>query len=211
MANQKQTSFRILQSEKKNHYPAVWYGILGFCTGVMCSAILGYGYINNLSHEITNSTAFVNADLAEQDISENTQSLNPQIETKPLHADIQSPQPAHDDEHSIEFPQPQDNDLSKIFVHQTQPKPVAKSQNPMSSLVQTKQPSSSAKTATTAAVPRAVQKSAAVNKQPETKHAVKEKSPVLPKELEVEETPQASVPIAVTRTPVIHKDTAVTP
>lgn len=206
MANQKQTSFRILQSEKKNHYPAVWYGILGFCTGVTCSAILGYSYINNLSHEIKNSTTSINANLAEQDISENTQPLNPSIETNPLQADVQSHQLAHEDEYPIEFPQPKESDLSKAFVHQAQPKPVTKNQNPMNSLVESKQPSSSAKTVTTAALPRAVQ-----NKQSEIKHAVKEKSLVPSKELETEEIPQASVQIAVTRTPVIHKDTAVTP
>ena len=210
MAHQKQTSFRILQATKKNHYPAVGYGMLGFCIGVICSAIVSYSYIHNLKQELENRPALFNISVSEQDISANTQPVSRKIASPSLQPDSQISKPIHEDEHAIEFPQPTESDLSKAFVHPAQAKPDTRKQNSSKHLVQP-QPHSSLTQAKTTVTSTSVQKSSLTNKQAEAKNSITEKSPVSVKELEVNETPQASVHTAVTRTPVIQKDSTVTP
>ncbi|OTG76555.1 hypothetical protein B9T26_01740 [Acinetobacter sp. ANC 4169] len=188
MANPKPTFLRIFQPEKKKSNSAVCYGILGFCAGIIFSAILGYSYLNSLDHqEIQSHSVSSNAYLSQQDVLGKKE---------------------NEDDHPLEFPQPQESDLSQIFTHQTQLKSVAKHQNTMHSQVRSQQHSSHNKavdkTIKKTEVPVSTPKPTLVN-LPEIsiKHAVKE--------VEANELPQASITISETKTPVIPPENAVSP
>lgn len=128
MAKEKQTSLRILRSAKKIPHPPASYGILGFCIGVIFSAIVGSVYLHHfIENKIESSLLSTNTDHFEQDNLEN-KPLATELDTHVIEPDIQTHQPVQDTEHSVEFPQPQENELSKAFIHQGQSTPVAKSQ-----------------------------------------------------------------------------------
>ena len=129
MAKEKQTSLRILRSAKKIPHPPASYGILGFCIGGIFSAIVGSVYLHHVIHnEIESSLLSTNTDHSEQYLLENKQ-LATELDTRVIEPHIQTHQLVQDTENSVEFPQPQEDELSKTFIHQGQPKPVAKSQN----------------------------------------------------------------------------------
>lgn len=129
MANEKQTSLRILQPSKKIPHPPASYGILGFCIGVIFSAIVGSVYLHHfIENKIESSLLSTNTDHSEQYLLENKQ-LATVLETHAIPLDIQINQPMQDEEHPVEFPQPQEDDLSKVFLHLDQPRSMVKSLN----------------------------------------------------------------------------------
>ena len=131
MAKEKQTSLRILRPAKKIPHPPASYGILGFCIGIIFSAIVGSVYLHHfIENKIESSLLSTNTDHSEQYLLENKQ-IATELDTRVIEPHIQTHQPVQDTEHSIEFSQPQENDLSKAFIHQGQSKPVAKSQHKM--------------------------------------------------------------------------------
>ncbi|WP_425919122.1 hypothetical protein [Acinetobacter sp. TSRC1-2] len=130
MANENQTSLRILQPSKKIIHPPAFYGILGFCTGVVFSSIVGYVYLNTLIHnEIDRNLRSINTHYSEQALLEKKQQFATGLENHAIPPDIQINQPVQDEEHPVEFPQPQEDDLSKVFIHQDQPRSMVKSLN----------------------------------------------------------------------------------
>ena len=132
MAKEKQNSLRTLRPAKKIPHPPASYGILGFCIGGIFSAIVGSVYLHHfIENKIESSLLSTNTDHSEQYLLENKQ-LSTELDTHAIEPDIQIHQPVQDTEHSVEFSQPQENELSKAFIHQGQTKPVAKSQNKMS-------------------------------------------------------------------------------
>lgn len=129
MAKEKQTSLRILRPAKKIPHPPASYGILGFCIGVIFSAIVGSVYLHHfIENKIESSLLSNNTDHSEQYLLEN-KPLATELDTRGIKPHIQTYQRVQDTEHSVEFPQPQENELSKAFIHQGQSTPVAKSQN----------------------------------------------------------------------------------
>lgn len=129
MAKEKQTSLRILRPAKKIPHPPASYGILGFCIGGIFSAIVGSVYLYHfIENKIKSNLLSTNTDHFEQDNLENKQ-LSTELDTHVIEPDIQIHQPMQDTEHSVEFPQTQENELSKVFIHQGQSTPVVKSQN----------------------------------------------------------------------------------
>ena len=215
MANLKLTSLRIFQPAKKKYGSAVRYGILGFCAGVIFSKILGYSYLNTLvHHEIPSHSVFNNQYFSEQDILEKKENNEdkPQIST-----DLELPtnpaklrvhqQPEQEDDHPVEFPQPQESDLSRIFIHQTQLKSVEKHQNTMHSQVRSQQHSlsdNSAAAKTKMVIPISTQNPTLINlSEISTKHIIKK--------TEANELPQVSAIISETKTPVIPSEKAVSP
>ncbi len=129
MAKEKQTSLRILRPTKKIHHLPVSYGIFGFCIGVIFSAIVGSVYLHHFMHnEIESSLLSTHTDHSEQYLLEN-KPLAIELDTRGIEPDIQTYQPVQDTEHSVEFPQPQSDELSKAFIDQGQSKPVEKIQN----------------------------------------------------------------------------------
>ena len=129
MAKEKQTSLRILQPAKKIPHPSVSYAVSGFCMGVIFSAIAGSVYLHHFIHnKIESSLLSTHTDHFEPDNLEN-KPLATELETRIIEPDIQLHQPMQDTEYSIEFSQPQENDLNKIFIPQDQSKLEAKSLN----------------------------------------------------------------------------------
>ncbi|TCB58557.1 hypothetical protein [Acinetobacter terrae] len=129
MAKEKQTSLRILRPAKKTPHPPASYGILGFCIGVIFSAIMGSVYLHHfIENKIESSLLSTNTDHFEQDNLEN-KPLATELDSHVIEPDIQIHQPVQDTEHSVEFPQPQEDELSKTFIHQGQSTPVVKSLN----------------------------------------------------------------------------------
>ena len=129
MAKEKQTSLKILQPAKKTPHPPVSYGVLGFCMGVIFSAIAGSVYLHHFIHnKIESSLLSTHTDHFEQDNLKN-KLLTTELDTRIIKPDIHTHQSGQDMEYSIEFPQPQKNDLNKIFIPQDQSKLEAKSLN----------------------------------------------------------------------------------
>lgn len=129
MAKEKQTSLRILQPAKKIPHLPVSYAVSGFCMGVIFSAIAGSVYLHHFIHnKIESSLLSTHTDHFEPDNLEN-KPLATELETRIIEPDIQLHQPMQDTEYSIEFSQPQENDLNKIFIPQDQSKLEAKSLN----------------------------------------------------------------------------------
>jgi hypothetical protein len=129
MAKEKQTSLRILRPVKKIPHPPTSYGLLGFCIGVIFSAIVGSVYLHHVIHnEIESSLLSTNTDHSEQYLLENKQ-LATELDSRVIEPYIQTHQPVQDTKHSVEFPQPQEDELSKTIIHQGQSTPVVKSLN----------------------------------------------------------------------------------
>ena len=129
MAKEKQISLRILQPAKKIPHPPVSYAVLGFCMGIIFSAIAGSVYLHHFIHnKIESSLLSTHTDHLEQDNLKN-KLLTTELDTRIIKPDIHTHQSGQDMEYSIEFPRPQKNDLNKIFIPQVQSKLGAKSLN----------------------------------------------------------------------------------
>lgn len=207
MANKKQTTLRILPPTKKVSHTAVIYGIFGFFAGAFISALGSYVYFNNLNTTPNPIEAKALAAPASNIETNSLSHQNPavQVAEKPLVVsdEVTKNNSVPDDEHALEFPQPQDADLGKAFMHPAPLKPAA-----VSNLVS---PSYATKnnTVKTTVKPKATTPALPLSAQITSTPVVK--SEVQKKEIEVEDAPQASTKIVVTRTPFVVKETAVTP
>ncbi|NNH25728.1 hypothetical protein [Acinetobacter terrestris] len=131
MAKEKQTSLRILQPAKKIPYPPVSYGVLGFCMGVIFSTIAGSIYLHHFIHnKIESSLLSTHTDHFEPDKLEN-KPLATELDNRIIEPDIQTHQAVQYEENPVESPQPQENDLNKVFILQDQSKLGAKTLNKM--------------------------------------------------------------------------------
>ncbi|WP_314914334.1 hypothetical protein [Acinetobacter harbinensis] len=213
MANKKQTTLRILPPTKKVSHTAVMYGIFGFFAGAFISALGSYVYFNNLNTTPNPIEAKALAAPASNIETNSLSHQNPTVEAaeKPLVVSDEVPKnnSVPDDEHALEFPQPQDADLGKAFMHPAPLKPAVTSTKPAVSNLVSPSYATKNNTVKTTVKPNATTPALPLSAQITSAPVVK--SEVQKKEIEVEDAPQASTKIVVTRTPFVVKETAVTP
>ena len=213
MANKKQTTLRILPPTKKVSHTAVMYGIFGFFAGAFISALGSYVYFNNLNTTPNTIEAKALAAPASNIETNSLSHQNPavQVAEKPLVVSDEVPKnnSVPDDEHALEFPQPQDADLGKAFMHPAPLKPAVTSTKPAVSNLVSPSYATKNNTVKTTVRPKATTPALPLSAQITSTPVVK--SEVQKKEIEVEDAPQASTKIVVTRTPFVVKETAVTP
>ena len=213
MANKKQTTLRILPPTKKVSHTAVMYGIFGFFAGAFISALGSYVYFNNLNTTPNTIEAKALAAPASNIETNSLSHQNPavQVAEKPLVVSDEVPKnnSVPDDEHALEFPQPQDADLGKAFMHPAPLKPAVTSTKPAVSNLVSPPSATKNNTVKTTVKPKATTPALPLSAQITSAPVVK--SEVQKKEIEVEDAPQASTKIVVTRTPFVVKETAVTP
>ena len=131
MAKEKQTYLKILQPAKKIPHPSVSYAVSGFCMGVIFSAIAGSVYLHHFIHnKIESSLLSTHTDHFEPDNLEN-KPLATELDNRIIEPDIQTHQAVQYEENPVESPQPQENDLNKVFILQDQSKLGAKTLNKM--------------------------------------------------------------------------------
>ncbi|KWQ05193.1 hypothetical protein SE27_07950 [Acinetobacter harbinensis] len=213
MANKKQTTLRILPPTKKVAHTAVMYGIFGFFAGAFISALGSYVYFNNLNTTPNPIEAKALAAPASNIETGSLSHQNPtvQVAEKPLVVsdEVTKNNSVPDDEHALEFPQPQDADLGKAFMHPAPLKPAVTSTKPAVSNLVSPSYATKNNTVKTTVRPKATTPALPLSTQITSTPVVK--SEVQKKEIEVEDAPQASTKIVVTRTPFVVKETAVTP
>ena len=213
MANKKQTTLRILPPTKKVSHTAVMYGIFGFFAGAFISALGSYVYFNNLNTTPNTIEAKALAAPASNIETNSLSHQNPavQVAEKPLVVsdEVTKNNSVPDDEHALEFPQPQDADLGKAFMHPAPLKPAVTSTKPAVSNLVSPPSATKNNTVKTTVKPKATTPALPLSAQITSAPVVK--SEVQKKEIEVEDAPQASTKIVVTRTPFVVKETAVTP
>ena len=213
MANKKQTTLRILPPTKKVAHTAVMYGIFGFFAGAFISALGSYVYFNNLNTTPNPIEAKAFAAPASNIETGSLSHQNPtvQVAEKPLVVsdEVTKNNSVPDDEHALEFPQPQDADLGKAFMHPAPLKPAVTSTKPAVSNLVSPSYATKNNTVKTTVRPKATTPALPLSAQITSAPVVK--SEVQKKEIEVEDAPQASTKIVVTRTPFVVKETAVTP
>lgn len=127
MANEKRTSVKILASTKKTNHAPLLYGIGGFLIGVLFSSTAGFIYLS-----IDQKTEMLQANQVA--VAKETEPLN-EIETSTRAPEAifeaakvnakENEQVLSHTEHPIEFPQPQDDELSRAFAHPAQMKPMS--------------------------------------------------------------------------------------
>ncbi|KJV44476.1 hypothetical protein CAP42_01780 [Acinetobacter indicus] len=198
MANEKQTSLRILQSNKPKSPSPLLYSLGGFVAGLVVTGLAGYAYFYAGQPSTT--------------LAESTQAMAaPAVTPSELPAELEELKNQMTDhsgsfeeledvqtEHPVEFQQPNDGELSKIFAHQ--PAKVAAQPAPSQARVAPNFPQEMASApAATAKQPPAPAK--AVPAKPAAPVVVPMAA------VEPEETPQASVQISVARKPVEKVET----
>ncbi len=198
MANEKQTSLRILQSNKPKSPSPLLYSLGGFVAGLVVTGLAGYAYFYAGQPSTT--------------LAESTQAMAaPAVTPSKLPAELEELKNQMTDhsgsfeeledvqtEHPVEFQQPNDGELSKIFAHQ--PAKVAAQPAPSQARVAPNFPQEMASApAATAKQPPAPAK--AVPAKPAAPVVVPMAA------VEPEETPQASVQISVARKPVEKVET----
>lgn len=213
MANKKQTTLRILPPTKKVSHTAVMYGIFGFFAGAFISALGSYVYFNNLNTTPNPIEAKALAASASNIEIGSLSHQNPIVQAaeKPLVVsdEVTKNNSVPDDEHALEFPQPQDADLGKAFMHPAPLKPAVSSTKPAVSNLVSPSYATKNNTVKTTVKPKATTPALPLSAQITSTPVVK--SEAQKKEIEVEDAPQASTKIVVTRTPFVVKETAVTP
>lgn len=213
MANKKQTTLRILPPTKKVSHTAVMYGIFGFFAGAFISALGSYVYFNNLNTTPNPIEAKALAASASNIETNSLSHQNPIVQAaeKPLVVsdEVTKNNSVPDDEHALEFPQPQDADLGKAFMHPAPLKPAVSSTKPAVSNLVSPSYATKNNTVKTTVKPKATTPALPLSAQITSAPVVK--SEAQKKESEVESAPQASTKIVVTRTPFVVKETAVTP
>ena len=213
MANKKQTTLRILPPTKKVSHTAVMYGIFGFFAGAFITALGSYVYFNNLNTTPNPIEAKALAASASNIEIGSLSHQNPIVQAaeKPLVVsdEVTKNNSVPDDEHALEFPQPQDADLGKAFMHPAPLKPAVTSTKPAVSNLVSPSYATKNNTVKTTVKPKATTPALPLSAQITSAPVVK--SEVQKKEIEVEDAPQASTKIVVTRTPFVVKETAVTP
>lgn len=183
MANEKQTSLRILQSNKPKSPSPLLYSLGGFVAGVVVTGLAGYAYFyaGQPSTTLAESTQAMAAPAATpSELPAELEELKNQMTDHSGSFDELEDVQA---EHPVEFQQPNDGDLSKIFAHQ--PAKVAAQTAPNQARVAPNFPQDMASAPAKPAAPVVVPMAA----------------------VEPEETPQASAQISVTRKPVEKVET----
>ena len=213
MANKKQTTLRILPPTKKVSHTAVMYGIFGFFAGAFITALGSYVYFNNLNTTPNPIEAKALAASASNIEIGSLSHQNPIVQAaeKPLVVsdEVTKNNSVPDDEHALEFPQPQDADLGKAFMHPAPLKPAVSSTKPAVSNLVSPSYATKNNTVKTTVKPKTTTPALPLSAQITSAPVVK--SEAQKKEIEVEDAPQASTKIVVTRTPFVVKETAVTP
>ena len=213
MANNKQRSLRLLQPVKKRNNLLVWYGVSGFFIGAIFSLITGYIYLN--SHEIQKPLAVINTHPSEQKVlKEHDDSVASILEKDPAQQEI-----IHNDsslkdenlEHTAEFPQPQNMDLNQAFSHHRDPKKMTSNLNNLKDTVKEHQITAKNSADSKVVLKTEIAKLTSANKALTAQDREKENLLLKENTIAVNEPPQASVQITVTRTPIISKETAVSP
>ena len=202
MANEKQTSLRILQSNKPKSPSPLLYSLGGFVAGVMVTGLAGYAYfyVGQPSTTLAESTQAMAAPaVTPSELPAELEELKNQMTDHSSSfeelEDVQT-------EHPVEFQQPNDGELSKIFAHQ--PAKVAAQPAPNQARVAPNFPQDIASAPAATAKQPPAQKPAPAKAVP-----AKPAAPVVVPmaAVEPEETPQASVQISVTRKPVEKVET----
>jgi hypothetical protein len=215
MANEKRTSLRILQSNKPKSPSPLLYSLGGFVAGVVVTGLAGYAYFyaGQPSTTLAESTQAMAAPAATpSELPAELEELKNQMTDHSGSFDELEDVQA---EHPVEFQQPNDGDLSKIFAHQ--PAKVAAQPAPNQARVAPNFPQdmASAPAATAKQPPAPKPAPAPAAKAVPAKPAAPVVVPMAA--VEPEETPQASVQISVTRKPaekvetVSVQDTAIHP
>ncbi|OTG93659.1 hypothetical protein [Acinetobacter sp. ANC 4973] len=213
MANNKQRSLRLLQPVKKRNNLLVWYGVSGFFIGAIFSLITGYIYLN--SHEIQKPLAVINTHPSEQKfLEEHDDSVASILEKDPAQQEITHNDSSLKDEnleHTAEFPQPQNMDLNQAFSHHRDPKKMTSNLNNLKETVKEHQITAKNSADSKVVLKTETAKLTSANKALTAQDREKENLLLKENTIVVNETPQASVQITVTRTPIISKETAVSP
>lgn len=213
MANKKQRSLRLLQPVKKRNNLLVWYAVSGFFIGAIFSLITGYIYLN--SHEIQKPLAVINTHPSEQKVlKEHEDSIASVLEKDSTQQEI-----IHNDsflkdeniEHTAEFPQPQNMDLNQAFSHHRDSKKITSNLNNLKDTVKEHQITAKNIADPKVALKTETAKLTSANKVLTTQNREKESNLLKENTIAVNEPPQASVQITVTRTPIVSKETAVSP
>lgn len=204
MANEKQTSLRILQSNKPKSPSPLLYSLGGFVAGVVVTGLAGYAYFyaGQPSTTLAESTQAMAAPAVTPselptELEELKNQMTDRSDSFEELEDVQT-------EHPVEFQQPNDGDLSKIFAHQ--PAKVAAQPAPNQARVAPNFPQEMAGAPAATAKQPPVQKAVPV---PAKAVPAKPAAPVVVPmaAVEPEETPQASVQISVIRKPVEKVET----
>ena len=209
MANQKQKSLRLLRPAKNKNYFPVLYGISGFFTGAIFSLIAVYIYLNH--HEIQKPLAVINTQLSEQKVLEELDDqVSPVLEKYPIQQETHNDLSVKDEniEHTTDFPQAQNMDLSQAFLHHRDSKKMTSN---LKDTVKEHQITAKNIAASKVALKTETAKLTAANKVLTAQNGEKESNLLKVNNVAVSETPEASIQITVTRTPIILTETAVSP
>ena len=204
MANEKQKSLRLLQPTKNIKHLPVLYGISGFFTGTIFSLITVYIYLNH--HEIQNPLAVTNTRFSEQKVLEELDNqVSPVLEKYPTQQESYNDLSVKDEniEHTTDFPQAQNMDLSQAFLHHRDSKKMTSNLNNTAKEHQI--------TAKNSAASKVVLKTEAAKLTVANKVLTAQNGEKESNLLKVSEPPEASIQITVTRTPIILTETAVSP
>ena len=206
MANEKQKSLRLLRPAKNKNYFPVLYGISGFFTGAIFSLIAVYIYLNH--HEIQKPLAVINTQLSEQKVLEELDDqVSPVLEKYPIQLETHNDLSVKD-EHMTDFPQPQNMDLSQAFLHHRDSKKMTSN---LKDTVKEHQITAKNIAASKVVLKTETAKLTAANKVLTAQNGEKESNLLKVNNVAVSETPEASIQITVTRTPIILTETAVSP
>ncbi|KAB0653862.1 hypothetical protein F7P73_04970 [Acinetobacter bohemicus] len=209
MANEKQKSLRLLRPTKNIKHLPVLYGISGFFTGAIFSLIMVYIYLNH--HEIQKPLAVINTQLFEQKILEELDDqVSPVLEKYPTQQENHNDLSVKDEniEHTTDFPQAQNMDLSQAFLHHHDSKKMTSNLN---NTVKEHQITAKNSAASKVALKTETAKLIAGNKVLTAQNGEKESNLLKVNNVAVSEPPEASIQITVTRTPIILTETAVSP
>ncbi|MGB8482077.1 MAG: hypothetical protein WCD61_00815 [Acinetobacter bohemicus] len=209
MANEKQKSLRLLRPAKNKNYFPVLYGISGFFTGAIFSLIAVYIYLNH--HEIQKPLAVINTQLSEQKVLEELDNqVSPVLEKYPTQQESYNDLSVKDEniEHTTDFPQAQNMDLSQAFLHHRDSKKMTSN---LKDTVKEHQITAKNIAASKVALKTETAKLTAANKVLTAQNGEKESNLLKVNNVAVSETPEASIQITITRTPIILTETAVSP
>ena len=212
MANEKQKSLRLLQPTKNIKHLPVLYGISGFFTGTIFSLITVYIYLNH--HEIQNPLAVTNTHFSEQKVLEELDNqVSPVLEKYPTQQETYNDLSVKDEniEHTTDFPQAQNMDLSQAFLHHHDSKKMTSNLNNLKNTVKEHQITAKNISASKVALKTETAKLTAGNKVLTAQNGEKESNLLKVNNVAVSEPPEASIQITVTRTPIILTETAVSP
>ena len=209
MANQKQKSLRLLRPAKNIKHLPILYGISGFFTGAIFSLITVYIYLNH--HEIQKPLAVINTQLSEQKVLEELDNqVSPVLEKYPTQQESYNDLSVKDEniEHTTDFPQAQNMDLSQAFLHHRDSKKMTSN---LKDTVKEHQITAKNIAASKVALKTETAKLTAANKVLTAQNGEKESNLLKVNNVAVSETPEASIQITITRTPIILTETAVSP